>query len=297
MTPVAQSDPALARAAWRRLEALHLVTYFSPDAYRPLAELGYRGFWMGYFAARFAPLGAVGPELAHALAYNFAACRVARALPDAWSIAGPEAALQARLRGALTALRRLLGAAADGPEVAEAAELATRCARSASPEGRGLFAAYAALPWPESPLARLWQAATLLREHRGDGHVAVLVAAGVDGRESNVLQALGGNISEAQMRRVRDYDDAEWARILEGLVGRGLVAGGELTDAGRALRERIETDTDRVAAPAYAAVSAAELRRLVDLLGPLAQAVVDGGDVPERTPMGPTFGSPGPSSA
>ncbi|MFQ6231024.1 helix-turn-helix domain-containing protein, partial [Nocardia sp. NPDC002869] len=65
--------PAFARQAWRLLEPLHAVTYFSPEPLQALKAAGYRGFWMGYFAGRAAPLGAAGPEVVHALFYNFTA--------------------------------------------------------------------------------------------------------------------------------------------------------------------------------------------------------------------------------
>src|SRR5688572_13899152 len=145
--------PARARRIWQRLEPIHAVTYFSPEPIGALAAAGYRGFWMGYFAGRAAPLGAVGPEVVGALLYNFAPSRVARALPDAWSFAPPEAALRARLDGSVATLRRALGEAGGDADVAVAAELAGRAARTAPPEGRALFAANQARPWPDEPLA------------------------------------------------------------------------------------------------------------------------------------------------
>jgi hypothetical protein len=177
-------EPGLARRFFDRFEPVHAVTYFAPEAREALDGLGYRGYWMGYFAARSAPLGTVAPEVVTAIFYNFAPERVAKALPTAWQIAGPEAALRARQDSAVAALRRY-GLDAD-ENVTTAAELAGKAARHAPLEGRPLFAANRALPWPDEPLAALWHAATLLREQRGDAHVAVLNAAGVSGRESNV---------------------------------------------------------------------------------------------------------------
>ena len=68
---------------------------------------------------------------------------VRASIPGAWRVASPEEIVAARQRGADRALRRMLGDAADGPEVAEAAELARRVALRAAetPEGRPLFAA------------------------------------------------------------------------------------------------------------------------------------------------------------
>src|SRR6201990_176125 len=99
-------EPGLARRFYDRFEPVHAVTYFAPEARAALDALGYRGFWMGYFAARSAPLGIVSPEVVTATFYNFAPERVAKALPSAWQIAGPDAALRARQDSAVEALRR-----------------------------------------------------------------------------------------------------------------------------------------------------------------------------------------------
>lgn len=284
--------PSAARDVWRRLEIIHAVTYFAPESQAALTAAGYRGFRMSYFAARAAPLGAVGPQVVQALFYNFAADRVARALPEAWDLAAPDMALSARLDGAVVALGRILGDDATGPAVAAAAELAGRAAKSAPVEGRTLFAANTALEWPATPLAALWHAATLLREHRGDGHVAVLTTLGVGGRESNVLQSLAGNVDRAMIQRARDYDDDEWSSVVTGLVERGLVEpGGTLTASGLAFRREIEDRTDAAALGAYAPLDDADLAHLVTLLDPIAQAVVATGEIPAQTPMGPTLGA------
>jgi hypothetical protein len=279
-------DPSLARDAWRRLEPIHAVVYFAPEALGALADAGYKGFWMGYFAQRAAPLGAVGPEVVAALFYNFDPARVARALPDAWTIAGPEVALATRARGARAALDRTVGDA----DVAEAADLAATAARTATPEGRALYAANAALPWPAEPLDVLWHAATLLREHRGDGHVALLTASGLSGRECNVIQSAAGNVPREMIERARDYDEAEWSAIVERLAERGLMTpAGTITEAGRALRRQLEDRTDEVALAGYAGLDDDQLARLIEVLTPITAAVVGAGDIPAATPMGPTL--------
>jgi hypothetical protein len=152
---------------WSRLEPIHAVTYFSPEPLAALADAGYKGFWMGYFAGRAAPMGRVGPEIVLATFYNFSMAHVRRALPDSWTFAPPSAALEARREGSVAALQRAFADRELAESVATAAVLARAAAESAPMEGRTLFAANRALPWPDEPTAALWHAATLLREHRG----------------------------------------------------------------------------------------------------------------------------------
>lgn len=277
-------EPQVARRFFDRFEPVHAVTYFAPEAHAALDGLGYRGFWMGYFAARSAPLGMMPPEMVTAIFYNFAPERVAKALPAAWQIAGPEAALQARQDSAVAALRRY-GIDAD-ENVIVAAELAGKAAREAPLEGRTLFAANRALPWPDDPLAALWHAATLLREQRGDTHVAVLAARGVSGRECNVLQVAAGRIPRDYMAVARDYDEATWRHHEEQLAERGLVGDdGTLTTAGRELMDAIESTTEALSLSALDGLSDDEVETLFQALTPITRAVVAAGDLPAMTPM------------
>jgi hypothetical protein len=281
---VTHREPGLARRLFDRFEPVHGVTYFAPEAREALDELGYKGFWMGYFAARSAPLGPVPPEVVTAIFYNFAPARVAKTLPAAWQIAGPEDALRVRLDTAVAALRRYgLG---DDENVATAAQLLGKTAREAPLCGRPLFAANRALPWPDEPLAALWHATTLLREQRGDTHNAVLSAAGVTGRESNVLHAAAGAIPRDYIARSRDYDDAEWGSLERGLAARGLLADdGSLTADGRDLKDHVEQQTDALSLPVLDALSDDEVETLFQTLTPITRAVVAAGDVPAQTPM------------
>jgi hypothetical protein len=279
-----QRAPDLARRLFDRLEPVHAVTYFAPEARAALDNLGYRGFWMGYFAARSAPLGQVAPEVVTALFYNFAPWRVAKALPAAWEIAGPRLALRAREDSAVAALRRY--GLTDDENVRTAARLAGDAARRAQVDGRPLFAANLALPWPTDSVAALWHATTLLREHRGDGHVAALAAAGVSGRESNVLHCAAGAVPADYMRRIRHYDDAEWRACKESLIGRGLVGNdGSLTPAGHELKKHIETTTDTLALRAFDGLSDDEVEALSEALTSIARTVIANGDMPAVTPM------------
>lgn len=263
---------------------MHAVTYFAPEARAALDGLGFPGFWMGYFAARSAPLGPVPAEVVTALFYNFAPERVAKALPAAWDVATPAEALRAREQSAVAALRR---AGVTDAAAATTADLAARAASGADVGGRTLYAANRSLPWPSEPLARLWHAATLLREHRGDGHIAVLTAEGISGRQCNVLHAAAGRVPEEMIKRSRDYDDAQWALHTDALRGRGLLgADGALTDEGRAVKQRIEDTTDALALRALDALDDGEVEALFRALTPITRTVIAAGDVPAGTPMG-----------
>lgn len=283
-------DARLARSLWSRLEPIHTVTYFSPEAREALANAGYKGFWMGYFAGRAAPLGPVGPGVVFSTFYNFSFEHVHRAIPDAWTFAPPSAALEARERGSVAALKRAFAHGELGREVEKAAALACVAAESAPMEGRTLFASNRELPWPEEPTAALWHACTLLREHRGDGHVAALVAAGIGGREANVIQAAAGIVPRDMLWVARHYDDAEWDSVCAGLVDRGLLDHHcNLSARGMELRQDVEDRTDTVALSAYDALDDSQLQQLVDFLALLARAVVATGDIPDVTPIGRRF--------
>lgn len=279
-----QRTPALARQFYDRFEPIHALTYFAPEVRAGMDGLGYRGFWMGYFAARSAPLGAVPPEVVTAVFYNFAPGRVAKSLPAAWEIAGPDQALRARQHATVAALHRC--GVTEDENLCTAAELAVRVARMAPVDGRALFAANVALPVPPDPVAALWHATTLLREHRGDGHVAALVAAGISGRESNVFHTAASAVSEEFMKRSRHYDDNEWEACHQSLADRGLLdSGGTLTPDGRELKDQLETTTDALALRAFDGLDDEELQALFSALTPVARTVIAAGDVPAATPM------------
>jgi hypothetical protein len=260
-----------ARRLHRLVEPVHLVTYFAEEPTAALVALGLRNYWDGYFAGRAAPLGRVPAEVVHAVFYNFADGEVARHIPRVWDTVTPEAALAARQQGSVAALRRILGDLAGPPGFARAADLAVRAATSAPAEGRVLYAALRALPVPEEPVARLWHAATLLREHRGDGHIAALVTAGIGGTEAHVLHALSENMPAEKFGRVHHLHADRLARVVDGMRARGLIdASGWLSDAGRETKERIESLTDDLAAPAYSSLEAAELDELIASLEPIS---------------------------
>ncbi|WP_211191648.1 SCO6745 family protein [Actinoplanes sp. TBRC 11911] len=253
---------------WSLFEPVHAVTYFAPHSAAIFEAAGLRGFWRRYFAGRAAPLGAVGPAPVIAAFFGFAPAMVSRAFPDVWTRITPQAALEARTAGARAALDELRS----GADVTEAADLLSTAARAVDLPGRVLAASYAALPEPAHPVERLWHAATVLREHRGDGHVAALLTAGVDGCESLVWRvALEGGDLRASMQSARGWTDDEWLAAAERLRGRGWVAAdGSATAAGREAYEKVETLTDELAAPPWRHLGDEATRRCAQLLEPLA---------------------------
>ncbi|QYL19544.1 SCO6745 family protein [Mycolicibacterium pallens] len=277
--------PALARRFFDRFEPVYGITYFAPGVRTAFDAMGFVGFWRGYFAGRAAPLGQVPVEVVTAIFYNFSAERVGKAIPAIWDIATPAEMVRVRQETAVAALQGY-GLSDDTPGVAEAAELAGLAARGAPLDGRPLFAANLALPWPDGPLASLWHAATLLREHRGDAHVAVLVSEGISGREANVFHVAAGAVPADFIKRSRDYSDEEWDSCVRALAERGLLTDtGTLTDAGRAVKDHVESRTDTLALSALDALDDAAVERLFLALTPITRQVIAGGDLPAATPM------------
>jgi hypothetical protein len=268
------------RRAWRVTEPLHAMVYFVPEAPERYAAFGIRPM-DGYFASRGAAFGPVGPEIVAATFYNFNPARVARALPAVWSKASPEQLVAARLEAADAALTRGLGAeVVNGPEIAEAAGLARRAAEKAAtlPHGRPLFAAHTTLPWPDRPHLVLFHAQMLLREFRGDGHVAALLANGISGLDAIVMHEASGEPPAGFLRGTRGWSAEQWAGAEDDLRRSGLLdADGRLTEAGVALRAHVEDRTDQVAEVAYRAIGEQGCLRLAELTRPLSRAVVKAG--------------------
>ncbi|WP_249999331.1 hypothetical protein [Actinoplanes sp. M2I2] len=280
------TEPSVARHLWSLFEPLHAVAYFAPQMTAGFAEAGLTGFWRCYFAGRAAALGPVGPGPVTAAFFGFAPAMVARALPDVWSRISPSAALAARTAGAHAALTSLFAGLPPAP-IAEAAGLLTDAARAADLPGRVLAAAHADVPWPRDPVARLWQAATVLREHRGDGHVAALLTAGVDGCESLAWRvALDGGRLREVTQPARGWSDQQWRAADERLRDRGWTADGAATTAGREAHARVEALTDDLAAGPWRSLGGAATRRCAELLAPLAdrawRVVPDDNPIPLR---------------
>jgi hypothetical protein len=266
------SEPA-ARRLFELTEPISLVNFFSEEPNDAMAALGFGNYWDGYFAGRSAPLGRVPAEVVHAAFYSFADGEVARHIPKVWETTTPEAAHAAREQGCVAALRRILGHLVETPGLSRAADLLAKAAVSAPTEGRVMYAGLRALPVPEEPLARLWHSANMLREHRGDGHVAALVSEQIGGTEAHVLSALDMGIYPAEsFGRIHHLPQARLAAVMAGLRDRGLLdASGRFTDAGRATKRRVESLTDALAEAPYEGLEPLELDELIAVLEPISR--------------------------
>ncbi|MHC5705103.1 SCO6745 family protein [Streptomyces tirandamycinicus] len=260
--------PRAGRRCHNALNPLHSTVYFSPDFAGELARIGVEDPRAAYFAGRAAALGAVGPGTVAATFYNFSHELIAQHLPAVWDTASPAAVLDARTRAVDATLRRLLGEdAVASPEMAEAARLALRATEACTRHARPLYAAHADLTVPEEPHLALWHAATLLREHRGDGHLAALLSAGLDPLEALVSHtATGKGMSPRWILASRGWRRTDWEAASDRLRERGLLDGdGELTEAGTALRAELEEHTDRLDRAPYEHLGAAGVERLTEL--------------------------------
>ncbi|MEY2460171.1 MAG: hypothetical protein QOG30_2001 [Acidimicrobiaceae bacterium] len=272
---MALSPAYLARVVWQALEPIHAVTYFSDESSEAYETAGLKGFWMGYFGGRAAPMGEVGPAAVEATFFNFHPDMVRRAIPDAWSYASAASLLDVRAAASAVTIRRLV------PDVADVAStllpLLQRAIDTGAAPGRALFAANRDVAAPVDPVSALWQATTTLREHRGDGHVSVLTSEGLDGCEAHVLFALVNDVPREVYQRSRGWTDDDWFAAAERLRDRG---------AGRDLHDRIEARTDELAAAPYAALSGGELEHVLDLAGRVSAAITGSGLYPYPNPIG-----------
>ena len=275
-------SPLSARKTWRTLEPLHGMVYFAPEAAGSYARLGLEG-QSGYFASRSAALGAVGAGTVVATFFNFRPSLVRASMDGVWSRVTPDAVLEARTRVAGDALRRMLGDAAGSDDLRTAADLARRAALRACErtEGRPLFAGHADLAWPDGPVETLWHAQTLLREFRGDGHIAMLVDREIDGVEALVLHEATAELPMNLLRQTRGWTDGEWAAAAARLVERGWLrpeATAEhlaLSEEGARVRNAIEEATDRLAVHAYEALGEEGCEQLRGLARPFSRTVVE----------------------
>lgn len=279
-----------ARRLWEVAEPLHAVVYFAPEPAEAAAVLGLRGWWMGYFAGRAAPMGPVSAPVVSATFFGFHPAMVARAIPDAWRSTSPSAVLTARIQAAASALRRVLGPDIDAVAWEIVDDLADAVA-SADTAGRPLASAWAAVERSGDPVADLWLTLTALREHRGDGHVIACIANGLGPLEATVTMVATGPVPRDRIQPHRGWSDADWTAAETALTGRGLLRDGRLTNDGLRCRQAIEDATDRLASKPVDRLGPTRARDVIERLRPLAQQVVDGGAVPVPNPIG--VGRPG----
>jgi len=214
--------------------------------------------------------------------YNFAPAIVARHLPRAWTLASPEQVLAARHEAARASLTRLLGEGVPAEDVAELAVLLREACTALTPDGRPLYAAHADLPWPDDAVLQVWHGVGLLREHRGDGHIASLVRHQLTGVEALVTHTLTGRGFAQQVAQLtRGWSEEEWAGAVAGLTARGLVADGALTEDGVAQRAAVEQETDRLSAAPFAHLGPERTERVAELAGGLAGRLLANGAFPD----------------
>jgi hypothetical protein len=263
---------SMARRMFELVEPIGVIPYAADEPNEAMFALGFTNYWDTYFAGRAAPLGHVPAEVVDALFYNFAPGEVARHIPKVWATTTPELAIAARQAGCVKALRRILGDGVDTPAFARATELLIKAATSAPFEGRPMYAALRASPLPDDDVVALFfHAASLLREHRGDGHIAALMIEGVGGLEAHVLLALDMEMPAVKFGRIHHLPEAQLGDVVDGMRDRGLIADdGWLSEQGRAVKQRVESLTDDLAAKPYECLETGELNELMATLEPMA---------------------------
>lgn len=272
------------RQFWQGIEVIHDVVYFGDDIRERFDAIGLKGWWMAYFAQRSAALGTPDPMTVTALFHGFAPRLVERALPDAWSLANRDEILATRLKLAVDRLTPCIDPTAVDTGIARLAKDLEAIVDGLDFAGRALAATHANLPRPNDPIERLWWAATVLREYRGDSHVAILVAAGLDGAAANALAVADGRAPTTQ-QQARGWNDDEWMAAYEHLRRRAWTTEyGEITDAGKAARAQIEDATDRVSSASFDEEMQARAITTERALVDLARAINSAGSVPFPNP-------------
>lgn len=269
----------LRRTSRRLRDLVELIAanvYFAPEAQEEYAALGL-SYGPAYFCSRGGCMGQVPGEVVVAAFGVFSPAFVIPSVTEGWSLTNVDHVLDARERGAIASLTRILGESPGGAE--EATALLRRAADAASGEGRPLFSGLRSLGFPGSAIGDLWRAADLVREHRGDSHVAAWVSHGVDAVEVTVLQELWWRIPIGSYVRTRGWSQDEIDAAVVRVHERGLVEDGEFTPEGEGLRASIEEATDLGEARIVDALGG-DADRLFDLLEPWGDAVLAAGGYP-----------------
>jgi hypothetical protein len=258
------------------VEPIAAGVYFAPEAQQRYEQQGLN-YFEGYFCSRGACLGKAPWSVICAAFGAFKPAVVERAVTGGWSKTDPEPLLGARLAGATEQLSRLLGE--PGPEVKEATEILFSLTDGVDPSGRMLYSGLSVLPMPDTPMGRLWRAADLVREHRGDGHVAAWISQ-TDSCEITVLTELTWGLEPGAYVFTRGWNEEEVDAARDRLRERGLLGGdNQLTEQGRAFRAEIEHRTDFAEQEVIDRLGD-RADELFSLIQPMAKAIVDGGGYP-----------------
>ena len=278
--------PQIARAMFQVYEPIVLTGSGAPEVQTMCKQLGLNKDRMSYYAVRAAALGPVAAEVVSATFYHHTIEMISPAIPVAWSIVSPEIIVAARFEAIDQAFRRLLPRQIESSEMHEALGLVQDAMMGCSIAGRALFAAHTALPWPSEPHVALWHGLNLLREHRGEGHTSALMAARLPPNQAAPM--LIAATGEARDGRSWRWPDDLWNQAVDGLQERGwLDDAGALTNAGLAVRTRIEEETDALALGPWLQIGKERTHRLWTLLRDLLQVILDQNGLPRlRTPIG-----------
>jgi hypothetical protein len=254
------------------INLVHRLVYFVPEAAEEYGALGVNGQG-GYFASRSAPMGAIPPEVIIATFYNFSPLAVTSAMPGVWETASPASLQAARFRVVQRALDRV-GVEVSDEQIGEARALVDSVVAGLDLAGKPLAAGNAAVALPDDPLVALWQQVTVLREWRGDAHIALLVTNEVGPCECLVLQVGSGRFPLRLVQLTRRWDETQWSGAIARLGDRGWAAAdGSLTPAGVEARNQIEADTDRLCEAIWAPIGDTGAARLTALIAPIHAAV------------------------
>lgn len=291
----------LIRTATKRLDSLHAATYFSPLMTASYDQIGLDRPAQ-YFASRSCALGAASAELVTATFYSFSPALIGKSVPLCWESTSPLQVHEARLRGVGALVRALSESFGDEDRASSVRTAAVRVRKNLAPvidaqdvSGRALYAAhrgaldeiYSQADSGGDALFDLWVTTTLLREYRGDGHIAALVSHGLPGLEAGVLDCATGRAwRPSAARRSRGWSEGEWREAASKLVARGLLSDesdiATLTDAGQDLKESIEAATDLAVTDAWSNVSADALAEVREDAKLIAEAVAAAGLIPQK---------------
>jgi hypothetical protein len=281
-----------ARSLGGALEPVTGQVYFSPECHAAYEALGFGpspGSFAGvagpemssYFCSRGSVMGQVPGEVIASAFGVFNPAVVVPAVAQGWAITDAASICEARTEGATGQLIRLLGESPEG--LVAARDLLRRAVDPLRPEGKPLFAGQRSLPLPDHPLGEVWRLGDMLREYRGDAHVAAWTSAGFDATEIGLLTEPYWGLPMRTYVRTRSWSDADLDAAYERLEARGLVDDGQLTDKGRAEREAVEVATDVQCQPIVDALGD-DLSSLVAVLLPWGAAIREGHGYPSLGP-------------